>query len=333
MLHILITGGGMPDYGYASTISLLIVLLAVLLMRLYYRLSDKSAQYVTVTGRGYRPVLLDVGRWKWPLLLCILFYFFISTMMPVFILLWGSLLPSFYQAPSIAALHNLSPSMYLKVFRLPGVVDGLINTILLMLGTATFTMALSTVVSWLIVKKRGRGSSMLDTLSFLPITIPSVVLGLVIMYEYLTIPIPIYGTIWIIMVGLTTRYVAFGCRTMNVAFLQIHNELDEAGVMSGASWFSVFRKVTLPLVFPAFLNGWLWVAIHAIRELSIALMLFSPNSVVISTLIWNLWANGNTCAASALSAMLVVITTTIILLIRLKMPTGMIKQSPRGIDV
>jgi iron(III) transport system permease protein len=311
--------GGLPNYGYASTIAMVLVLLAIVLMFLYSHITKRSGRYVTVTGRGYRPDLIDVGRWKWHILTGLLIYFIIGAAMPVFILLWGSFLPDFYRAPSIKALKNISFDAYWEVFQRPAVVKGLINTLLLMFSTATFTMALSTVISWLVVKRRITGRSFLDTLSFLPLAIPSVVIGLVMIYVYLTVPIPIYGTIWIIMVALTTRYVAFGCRTMNAAFLQIHSELEEAGVMSGASWNAIFRRVTLPLVLPAFLNGWLWVALHAVRELTVALMLFSPNSVVISTLIWSFWATGRIALASTLSVALLAITLILVSLLRGRM--------------
>ncbi len=318
--------GGLPEYGYTSAIALIIVLLAIGLMRIYNRMTRRSGRYVTITGRGYRPELIDVRIWKWPVLGCITTYFFISTIMPVLILIWGSLLPDFYRPPSLAALKGIDFRTYWAVFQRPTVIQGFINTLLLMLGTASFTMSLSTIVSWLIVKRRVRGRSFLDTLSFLPLTIPSVVIGLVMMYVYLTLPIPIYGTLWIIMVALSTRYVAFGCRTMNAAFLQMHNELEEAGIMCGASWAGIFRKITLPLVLPAFLNGWLWVAVHAMRELSIALMLFSPKSIVFSTLIWNLWGNGQICAASTLSIILVMVTTLLVFMLRKRPLTGIIRH-------
>jgi iron(III) transport system permease protein len=317
--------GGMPNYGYASTIALVLLFLAVALMLLYNHITKGSGRYVTVTGRGYRPDIINLGRWKWLFLFGSLIYFSISTVLPVFILLWGSLLPNFYQAPSIKALQSIAFDAYRMVFQRPTVAKGLINTLLLMLITATLTMALSTVISWLVVKRRVPGRSFLDTLGFLPLAIPSVVIGLVMIYVYLTIPIPIYGTIWIIILALTTRYIAFGCRTMNAAFLQIHSELEEAGVMSGASWSAIFRRVTLPLVFPAFLNGWLWVALHAMRELSIALMLFSPSSIVISTLIWSFWQNGRICEASTLSIVFVLITIVLVPLLRGRMLPGFMR--------
>ena len=127
------------------------------------------------------------------------------------------------------------------------------------------------------------------------------------MIVYLVIPIPIYGTLWIISIALMTRYIAFGARTMSAAQLQIHKELEEASLVSGVSWIGTFRRIVLPLLAPSFVNGFIWVFIHAFRELSIALMLFSNKSIVLSTLIYFTWDAGRMPETCALAVILMVI--------------------------
>jgi len=97
---------------------------------------------------------------------------------------------------------------------------------------------------------------------------------------------------------------------MVAAQMQIHKELEEASVVSGAPWRTTFRRIIIPLLTPAVINGGLWVALHAMRELSIAMMLFTPGSVVLSTIIWSYWQGGEVCAASAIGVMLIIALIT-----------------------
>jgi iron(III) transport system permease protein len=128
---------------------------------------------------------------------------------------------------------------------------------------------------------------------------------LAVMLMYLSFRNPFYGTIVIISIALTTRYLAFGSRTMSAGFLQIHPELEEASEVAGADWLSTCRRVILPLAAPVFINGWIWVGLHAARELTAALMLFTPSSVLISTSVWNMWEQGKASTASAFSVVLI----------------------------
>jgi iron(III) transport system permease protein len=158
----------------------------------------------------------------------------------------------------------------------------------------------------------------LDILGFLPQTMPSIAIGLAFSWVYLIFSfIPIYGTIWIIALGFITFYLAFGTRTMNAAMFQLHQELEEAGAMSGADWFRTFRKITLPLLLPSLIGGWLWVAMQSVRELSMALMLYTPSSRIISVMIWDVWENGHVPEVAALGVLLTAFIAALLLAGRL----------------
>jgi len=135
-------------------------------------------------------------------------------------------------------------------------------------------------------------------------------------YLFLTVPwrvIPIYGTVWIITIAVVTRYLAFGSRTMHSAILQLHRELEEAAEVGGVSWATAFRYIVLPLLFPALVSGWVFVALFALRETTMALMLYSPSSRVISLLMWDTWQSGDTSKAAATGVVLMLVTAIIIL--------------------
>ncbi len=162
-----------------------------------------------------------------------------------------------------------------------------------------------------------RGKRLLDVLAFLPNSVPSIMIALALVYLFLTVPwrlIPIYGTVWIITLAVVTRYLAFGSRTMHGAVLQLHHDLEEAAQVGGVSWFRAFRYIVLPLLFPAIVSGWVFVALHAVRETTMALMLYSPNSRVISLLMWDSWQSGDVNRAAATGVVLMFFTGVIILL-------------------
>ncbi len=297
---------GLPDYGMASTLSMLIVVVAMLLIILYWRLTKRAEKFATVTGKGFRPRLIGLGKLKYPALILIVVYLSLSVMFPFFIILWGSFLP-FYSPPSMKLISSLTMENYRVIWEYPGVTKAFVNTGILGTVTASATMILASMVSWFTVRGNFWGKRLLDTLSFLPIALPSIVIGLGVMIVYLVIPIPIYGTLWIISIALITRYIAFGARTMNAAQLQIHKELEEASLVSGISWIGTFRRIILPLLMPSFINGCIWVFIHAFRELSIALMLFSNKSIVVSTLIYFTWDNGQMPQTCSLAVLLMII--------------------------
>ncbi len=126
-------------------------------------------------------------------------------------------------------------------------------------------------------------------------------------------PLPIYGTLWIIALAMTTRYLAYGSRAATAALVQVHGELEEASQMAGAPWLRTLRRVTVPLLAPAMINVFLWVAVHAMQELSMALMLYNPDTVVVSTMIWSMWQNGRTADAAVLGVVLIALSALLLL--------------------
>ena len=132
--------------------------------------------------------------------------------------------------------------------------------------------------------------------------IPPIVLVLAIVLIYLRTPI--YGTIWLIVIAHATVFLAFGVRTMSSALIQVHSELPNAAIVCGASWLTSLRRVTLPLVWPQFVNGWLWVFAHSARDLTAPLMLLSTTNVVAASALWNMWQFPDLPGAAALAVLL-----------------------------
>lgn len=297
--------GGMADYGTASSLALFLLVLSFILLALYRRTTRKADQFTTVTGKAHRPRVIDIGRWRYGGLSFFFLYFFLAVLLPLFVLVWGSL-KSYYSPPTLEGLRGISLQGFRSTWEYPGVQTAFKNTIILGVVSATATMVLVSLTSWIVVRSRIRGRMILDALTFVPQGIPGIVLGLALMYVYLIIPIPIYGTLWIMVVANVTLYLSFASRTMTAAIMQIHKELEEAAQTSGVSWRKTFIKITLPLTAPALISGWLWVAIHSIRELSSAIMLYSPDSIVLPTIIWSFWDNGRIPETCVLGVILII---------------------------
>jgi iron(III) transport system permease protein len=301
---------GLPNYGTASGYSMLTLAVGILLIYVYARSIRQRTRYSVVTGKGYRPRLIHLSGWKrhW-ILAGIVAYLFLSIVMPLLILLWASLLP-YYQLPSLQALGNISLLNYTRVITAPYMSRAATNTVIVGIFTSTFTMALAALVAWRSIRYISWGNQFPDRLTFVTMAIPSVVIGLAVMLIYLTIPIPIYGTVWILIVAFVTRFIAYATRLMSASFVQIHTELEEASYAAGASWWNTMRQVVLPLVWPSFLRGWLWVCIMSVREVTLAVMLISQTNETVGARLWLNWMEGgNVGSASAMSILLVAVLT------------------------
>ena len=192
------------------------------------------------------------------------------------------------------------------------------NTLFIMVVASTIAALLGSLIAWIVVRSNMKGRHIFDTLTFLPHGIPSIVIGLALLMVYLQMDfLPIYGTLWILVIAFCTRYMTFGVRTMNAAMHQIHKELEEAAWVSGASWATMFTRITVPLLIPSLLSVWVWTAMHAIRELSAAIMLTNPKTTVISVIIWDLWREGMVSETCVMGIFLIAAMSVILILGRI----------------
>jgi iron(III) transport system permease protein len=281
-----------PSYGLASAYSSIFIIFTVAMVWIYFKVIIKqSERYASITGKGYRPRRISLGRWRWLALGFFCLFFFVNILLPFLTLVWASLLPT-YMAPSWEAFQYLTLKNYVTLTRQPLIVTSAINTLLLGLIAATATMGLAYLVSWLIVRLKVKAGVFLDAAAFIPHAIPTVAIGLALITFYLHPAVnwlPIYGTIWIMMLALMTRFLAFATRTSNAAMIQLKSELEEAARTSGASRWVTLRKITFPLLLPPFIGGWIWVFAHTLRNFTIPLLLASPGNETVSVIMYQFW--------------------------------------------
>ena len=305
--------GGTPKYGLAAAFGIGLLVLAIILMVVYYAATRTAERFRVVTGKGFRPKRIELGRGRYLAMIFTWIYFGIMVA-PLLALLWTSLLP-FYQLPSAMALNKISLNNYRTITSSTKVQQAILNTFILVFSTATLAMLLSGIMSWFAVRGKGKLARFLDMIAFAPMAIPRIVMAVSILLLY--IRTPLYGTIWIIVLAQVTAYLAFGTRTINGALIQIHPELENAATAAGASWLTTMRKILLPLLWPHFLNAWLWIIAHSMRDLTLALTLMSPDNVVLSSTLWILWSFGDVPKASALLMLMMVGLLLIVLPIQL----------------
>jgi iron(III) transport system permease protein len=240
-----------PDYGRGGALAVGLLVLSAIGVWLYTRSTKEGKKFQTVTGKAFRPRQFDLGPWRWAGFGFLMIYFVFVVLLPFLVLLWASFLP-FFAAPSWDALQKLGLDNYRYLGGFRPFWDAMKNSVILATLTATVAMVLTSLVAWIVYKSRLPGSWILDFLAFVPITIPGIVMGMALILLYVAFPIPIYGTIWVLLIAYVTRFIPYGMRSASGSIMQIHSELEEAAAASGASWWETFRRVTLPLLRP----GW-----------------------------------------------------------------------------
>jgi iron(III) transport system permease protein len=292
------------NIGLASTYAITLLLITTVGIYFISRLSSSGSKYSTMTGKGFRPRQIDLGRWRWVAFAAFALYFVLIVLLPFAVLLWSSF-QKFYAVPSVQALQNLTLDPYRFVLSYPNLARSVWNSVLLSFGTATVIMLITSVICWIVVKTKMPGRWLLDNLASLPMVFPGLVLGLALMIFYLNVDIGVYGTMWILFIAYVTRFMPYGLRFNTTSMLQIHKELEESAAMSGASWGTTFRRIILPLLKPGLVAGWIYIMIVSIRELSSSILLYSPGTEVVSIIIWELWENGQYVELSALGVLFI----------------------------
>lgn len=297
--------GGLAEYGPISAMAIFFLVILLMITWGYRRATRNASRYVTMTGKSFRIRPYKLRRWKAPAITFVSLYFFFATIAPFAILIWTSLMP--YQAGvSLDMIPKMTMANHMAFFTNSRAMSAAQNSVIIGGLAATTVALLSVLVSWLVIRSKVPGRNLIDLLSFLPLAIPGTMIGVALTYVYLTLgSLPIYGTIWIIVIAYVTTYIAFGTRTTHNVMLQLSPELEEASRASGAGWFRTMRRVVVPLTLPAIVAVWIWVVSHCLRELSSALLLQGFDNKTVPVLLWGYWTGGEPNKASAVGLWLI----------------------------
>ncbi|MDO8212651.1 iron ABC transporter permease [Conexibacter sp. CPCC 206217] len=299
------------DYGTAGAYAITLLAIATAGVLMGSRLTRRSSDFQTITGKAFRPRPVALGRARPWVGAGVLAYFVVAVVLPVAVLIYASLL-KFYAKPSARTFDTISLGNYRAIFENDTTITAFKNSLILGLGAAAVVMLLTSVIAWTVVRTRARGRAALDLLTFIPIVIPGLVIGLALSFVYLRSSLPIYGTLLILLIAYTTKFLPYGMRYASGAMAQMSSELEESAMVSGASWLQTFRRVLLPLASSGILVGFVYILIVSFRELSSAILLYSPGKEVVSVLLWEQFENGKLTTVAAIGVVMIAILTALV---------------------
>ncbi|HLT03112.1 MAG TPA: iron ABC transporter permease [Geminicoccaceae bacterium] len=307
-----------PQHGLGAALCVTLLIIALLGLWLQRRaLAGRS--FTTVGGKGSQPRRIALGPFRWLLLGICCAYLLLAVVLP-FSTIFLSSIRTLWTADFRWEQFTLEHYRWI-LFEYPITVRAIRNSLFLAVVGATVTILLCALISFLSLRTRLPGRNVLDYLSMLPLGFPGVVLAYGLLQAWINPPLVLYGTIWILFIAYMTRYLPIGVRSTSATLVQIHPELEESSLACGASWLQTFKNVTLPLLRPGIVAGWILLFIAFSRELSASVLLYAPGTEVLSVVLYDLQQNGQFREISALA--FIQIAASIVLVLVAKWLAGL----------
>jgi iron(III) transport system permease protein len=286
-----------PDYGRAAAmgLSLFIVMLVTLTIA---KLILQRGSHATISGKAFRPRAIEVGWLRWVLLAICWSYVAVAVILPLSALL----LTSFQRfATVILRESQFTLANYRAALQMGTLGSAFTNSLLLGVVVASIGAVVIGILVWIIYRSRVPGRAAVEYVLMLPQAVPRLVFGLGLLWAWIAIPIPLYGTLWLLGLAYFTVFIPLGLRTLAGVVLQIDRSLDECAQVCGASWGHRMRTVSLPLMRPGLAAAWLLIFIASVRELGVSIFLMGPSSKVIAPAIANAWLSSSSELSSAMA--------------------------------
>ncbi|MBW2308437.1 MAG: iron ABC transporter permease [Deltaproteobacteria bacterium] len=293
------------DYSMAATVSMVMLGVTGGLVILRTRMLSRR-EFVTVAGKGFRPHIIPLGRWRYVTLGFLLCYVLFAVILP-----FGTFVAiSFFRFWSIhPKLKYLTLDNWRYIlFEYPTTWVAIQNSLFLSIVGAAVAVFITAIIAWVVVRTRAFGKDILDTIATLPVAVPGLILGVAYMWAWIRSPIPIYGTIWILMIAYVSRFIPYSLRSIESTLRQIDKVLEESASISGASWLRTFFTISLPLLKPGLVASYILLYVTFIRELSCSILLYSSGSEVLSVTMFDLWHDGMFPNLAAIGALQLGIT-------------------------
>ena len=291
----------LPSYGESGAYSVCLLLIIVLLLVWHHRLSAHARRFQSITGKGYRPRIMDLGRGRFTATAALLTIFVLVTLMPIGMLGFTSLQP-FYEGLTFESLERFTLDNYATILAPGSFRDSIANTLVLGIGTSTAVVPLTALCAWLAVRRRA-GAWLLDQIATAPLVFPAIVMSVAFLQVFVNLPIPLYGTLASVIIASTVRFLPYGMRYAYAGVLQIHEDLEDAAKMAGASSRLIFVRVVLPLVSAALVSCWLFVFLLAVQNVALPLLLVGPGTEIVAVTLFDLWQNGQVTELAAMGVL------------------------------
>lgn len=303
------------DYGLGTALATSLLGATLLLVYLYRRLTRRTERYETVKGKGHRAAVTDLGPWRWVSAVGCWVFFFFTVFLPFGVLVLGSFL-GFFGRFSWAMFNRLTLDNYPRLFAHPRLIDAMINSLGLAAIGGAVCVLLAAIVGFIAIKSKLRGRGLIEAVAMLPISFPSTVLGLALLWAWIVVPLPIYGTVLILAVAYITRYLPVALRTVSGGLIQMSNEFEEAARMTGAGWLTIFTRIILPLMKPALAAAWLLMFMTFVRELGMSILLVGRGNAVLSVVMFDYYTSGEQGLLAAASVLLMLMILSVVIVAR-----------------
>ena len=316
-------------YGAAGVYGVLIAMPSCLALYFYVRLLAKVRHYEVVTGKGYRPRDIDLGKFTWIGMVFVVVYLLLAAGLPFLVLLWASLLP-YLQIPTFSALKNISLYNYDGLLAALGGARVVWNTLVLAVSVSLLVTFLSFMVSWVVVRTRFRLRKAMDIVAMLPHAFPGLAFAFALFMVALVLSIwlpeiSMRGTLAIIVLANVINRLSYGTRVTNAALFQIQSDLEECGKVCGARNLTIMRWIVAPLIKPSLVFAGVWTGLLTFQEVTMALFLAESHNRVLSVSIWQLWSSGTIGVACA-GAMVMVSIMALLMSMTLKLTGGKVTE-------
>jgi iron(III) transport system permease protein len=304
--------GSFPtNHNLAAAYGVGILAIALVFVYIYRRFTSQVESFSTVTGKGFRPHQIDLGGWRFAASGVALLLLILLVVLPVLVLLLVSLLP-YYHVPTWQTWHHLTLDHFRYIWITPRVHKAFLNSMVLALAGATICMLLAAFASYITVRTKIAARGLLEALVFIPWAFPGTALALGLLWAYVDFPVPIYATLWIILIAYVTRFMPYGLRAVSSTIIQVHKELEEASIVCGAGFLATFRRVMIPMMRPGVMAGWIILVTIFMREFSATLFLYSPGSEPLGPLLYFLYLDGMRGRVAAIGLVISAISVILI---------------------
>lgn len=300
-----------PTATALSAIFLVILLLLVALQRLYIG----RRVYTTLTGRGFSTRPLPLGRWRYPAFILTVALALVMTVVPSLFLLLATFMKLFghFQIREAWTLDN-----WRYIFNDPVLLRSFGNTLAVGMGAGLAGAILFSLIAYVIAKTQAAGRGLLDFFSWLPWSLPGVLISVALFWTFLQTPFfrPIYGTLYLLVIAMVIKSMPIGVQLIKSVLLQLGNEVEEAARICGGNWLSTYCLIVLPLIYPALLTVGLVTFIAAARDISTVVLLGRGESRTLSLLMLDYTVGADFEKATVVAVMIVVLVTVAALVAR-----------------
>jgi iron(III) transport system permease protein len=304
-----------PNQNLAAAYAVSLLIVTMIFVYFYRRLTARSERYVTVSGRGYRPMIIDLGGWRYAASALAGAILLLIVVLPFLVVIYVSFV-TYVHVPGAKTWELLTLENYYANLHDARTFRALKNSVLLAVGGATICMLIATLTAWVTTKSKSAGRGLIEALTFIPWAFPGTALAIGLLWTYVFMPLPIYGTLWILLIGYITRFFPYGLRTMTSTIVQLHDDLQQASMVCGAGFLTTFRRILLPLLRPGFIAGWIILATIYLREFSMSVFLYSPGAEPIGPLLYHFYVDGNLGPMCALALIVSVVCIALIVTAR-----------------